>query len=56
MIEDKLPPEQRLRLECLNQAVSKANMSKLETSTNSIIDTARKFEGYVSSREETGNE
>lgn len=47
MIEDKLPPEQRLRLECLNQAVSKANMTPRTNSAESILDDARKFESWI---------
>ncbi len=43
MIEDKLLPLERLRLECLNQAVS----TRICTSGHEVLATAKLFEEYV---------
>lgn len=45
MIEDKLSYAERLRLECLNQAVQRNVMKPV--SNDEIIATAQAFEGYV---------
>ncbi len=45
MIEDKLTREERIRLECLAQAVSSA-IGKLETE-DVILRKAKRFETYI---------
>jgi hypothetical protein len=49
MIEDKLSPDERLRLECLNQAI---NCRRPTESAEGTIQRASEFEKYV--REGTG--
>lgn len=51
MIEDQLTRDERIRLECLNQAVASKTMTS--STPLDIIDTAKKFEGYI--REEEPN-
>jgi hypothetical protein len=45
MIEDKLTKEERLRLECLNQAVQRNVMKP--ASNDEILETAKEFEKYI---------
>lgn len=45
MIEDKLTHDERLRLECLAQAVAKNAMKN--TSDEQIVETAARYEAFV---------
>lgn len=45
MIEDRLDRDERIRLECLNQAVTSTTMRP--ASAEQIIDKAKRFENYV---------
>lgn len=48
MIEDKLDQEQRLRLECLAQAIAHAHGSPMRaTAVSTIIVDAKRLEDYV---------
>jgi hypothetical protein len=46
MIEDKLEHDERLRLECLAQAIVAGKMT-VDDDTDGIIARASKFEAYV---------
>lgn len=52
MINDILTQEQRIRLECLAQALQDS-MRKPPPSAESIIDVAKRFEKYVAGSDET---
>lgn len=45
MIEDKLDHDERLRLECVAQAVASTAMSR--PSAETIVETAKRFETYI---------
>lgn len=48
MIEDKLDHDERLRLECLAQAIARSGMSQL--SDEVLLKRAKTFEDYVKGR------
>lgn len=49
MIEDKLTQTQRLRLECLNQAVASTINQTHNKTADALVERATTFEEYLSS-------
>ena len=47
MIEDKLDHDERLRLECLAQAINSTHMNPLSVPAEKIIERAKQFEEFV---------
>jgi hypothetical protein len=47
MIEDKLTADQRLRLECLAQAVQHEGISHRQSSPEVVVETAGRFATFV---------
>lgn len=50
MIEDKLTHDERLRLECLAQAIAFKGASDLLVPTERVLVAAKNFEEYVSGK------